>query len=290
MPLQRPNYKGIHSMETGGFFTRVAELEQSGETFAIATVVKARGSVPRHEGSKMVVRADGSIEGTVGGGDLENRVIQESLEALGDGKARCLHYAFRDLEQGDVGVCGGEVEVFLEPIAPRATLVVVGAGHVGRAVAHLARWVGFHVVVSDDRLEYATPESVPDADEYVPGPLSELSQKTRITANTYIVLTTRGVPVDTEALPGLLETEAAYIGVIGSRRRWETAVRQLAARGISPEQLDRVTSPIGLELSAETPEEIALSVLAEIVMLRRGGTGAAMAHKPVVPDSRAGAG
>jgi xanthine dehydrogenase accessory factor len=250
---------------------------------ALATVVRAQGSVPRHAGTKMLVHPDGRFEGTVGGGDLENRVIQSALEALQDGQPRLLEYAFRDLEQGDVGVCGGEMEVFVEPIQPPATVLVVGAGHVGSAVAFLAKWLGFRVVVSDDRPEFATPEAVPGADEYVSGPLSGLPQQVPITAQTYIMLTTRGVAVDLEGLPSLLETPAAYIGIIGSRRRWETAARQLAEQGVPRAQIERITSPMGLELNAETPQEIALSMLAQIVLLRRGGTGEVMAHAPAAP-------
>jgi len=264
-------------------YARLAELERAGQAVALATVVRAQGSVPRHAGTKMLVHPDGSFEGTVGGGDLENRVIQEALQALQDGQPRLLEYAFRDLEQGDVGVCGGEMEVFVEPIQPPATVLVVGAGHVGSAVVFLAKWLGFRVVVSDDRPEFATPEALPGADEYVSGPLSGLPQQVPITAQTYIMLTTRGVAVDLEGLPSLLETPAAYIGIIGSRRRWETAARQLSEQGVSRAQLARVTSPMGLELNAETPQEIALSMLAQIVLLRRGGTGEAMAHAPVAP-------
>jgi len=245
--------------------------------------VRAQGSVPRHAGTKMLIHPDGRFEGTVGGGDLENRVIQSALQALQDGQPRLLAYAFRDLEQGDVGVCGGEMEVFVEPIQPPATVLVVGAGHVGSAVAFLAEWLGFRVVVSDDRPEFATPEAVPGADEYVSGPLSGLPQQVPITAQTYIMLTTRGVAVDLEGLPSLLETPAAYIGIIGSRRRWETAARELAEQGVPRAQIARITSPMGLELNAETPQEIALSMLAQIVLLRRGGTGEAMAHAPVAP-------
>jgi len=264
-------------------YARLAELERAGQAVALATVVRAQGSVPRHAGTKMLIHPDGRFEGTVGGGDLENRVIQSALQALQDGQPRLLEYAFRDLEQGDVGVCGGEMEVFVEPIQPPATVLVVGAGHVGSAVAFLAKWLGFRVVVSDDRPEFATPEAVPGADEYVSGPLSGLPQQVPITAQTYIMLTTRGVAVDLEGLPSLLETPAAYIGIIGSRRRWETAARELAEQGVPRAQIARITSPMGLELNAETPQEIALSMLAQIVLLRRGGTGEAMAHAPVAP-------
>jgi len=232
----------------------------------------------------MLIHPDGGIEGTVGGGDFEHRIIQSGLEVLGGGRARVLKYEFRDLERGDVGVCGGEMEVFVEAIQPQATVVVVGGGHVGKAVAHLANWLGFRVVVNDDRAEFADAEAVPEADQVIHSPLAELSQQLPITPDTYILLTTRGVPVDVEGLPSLLSSEAGYIGVIGSRRRWEVCARQLAERGVPADQIDRVRSPMGLELNAETPEEIAVSMLAEIIMLRRGGSGEVMAHAPQAVD------
>jgi xanthine dehydrogenase accessory factor len=173
------------------------------------------------------------------------------------------------------------MEVFVEPILPKATVLVVGAGHVGLAVADLAHWLGYRVVVSDDRPEFATQEAVPDADEVVECPPAEIPEHVRVNSQTYVVLTTRGLNVDVESLPALLETPAAYIGVIGSRRRWETCVKKLLEAGVPGEAISRVTSPMGLELMAETPEEIAVSIMSEIIMLRRGGTGEPMAHDPM---------
>ncbi len=266
-------------------YRRLAELESTGEPFVVATVVRAQGSVPRHEGAKMLVFPGGRSEGTVGGGDLEHRVIEAALQALQDGLPRKLSYSFHDLERGDVGVCGGEMEVFVEPVRARPTLVVVGGGHVGQAVVHLASWLGFRVVLSDDRPEFACAEAAPGADVYLVGPLAELPQRIQITPDTYVMLTTRGVPVDVDGLPALLESPAGYIGVIGSRRRWEVCARELAARGLPAELIARVHSPMGLELNAETPEEIAVSMLAEIILLRRGGSGERMAHEPSVQES-----
>lgn len=264
-----------------GIFARLAEIEEQGGSVAIATIVRATGSVPRHEGSRMLIFLDGRIEGTVGGGELESQVIEEALQVLKDGKPRTFSYAFRDPEKGDVGVCGGEMEVFVEALRPATTLVVVGGGHVGKAVAHLASWLGFRVVVSDDRPEFATPEAIPEADEFLQCSLGELPEELPINEQTYLVLTTRGMKIDVEGLPALLETSAPYIGVIGSRRRWESTAKELVAQGVSKDKISKVTSPIGLELNAETPEEIAVSILAEIIMLRRGGTGTPMAHTPV---------
>jgi xanthine dehydrogenase accessory factor len=259
-------------------FEELAEIERTGQAAALATVVRARGAVPRHAGSKMLVHADGRLLGTVGGGEMEERVRRAALQSLADGTPQLLHYAFQDPAQGDPGVCGGEVDVFVEPVGRRPTIIVVGGGHVGQAVLHLARWLGFRTVVCDDRPEFASAEAATEADQAVACPMGELADRLGITPDTYLVLTTRGVPLDVEALPALLASPAAYIGVIGSRKRWETTAQELRARGVSPEALARVTSPMGLELKAETPEEIAVSILAQIIQRRRGGTGESMAN------------
>lgn len=257
-------------------FQLIAEVEARNGAAAICTIIRSHGSTPRHTGSKMLVYPDGSIAGTVGGGEMERRVTGEALQVIQDGRSRLLSYNMTDPARGDPGVCGGQVEVFVEPLIPRPTLVVIGSGHVGKAVAQLAHWLNFQVVVNDDRPDFCTPQAVPGADQYLPVTIAELPQHLEITPWTYLVLTTRGANIDVQGLPYLLTSPAAYIGVIGSQRRWATTVRQLRERGVTDEQLARVRSPIGLELNAETPEEIAVSILAEIIMLRQGGTGRVM--------------
>ena len=164
----------------------------------------------------------------------------------------------------------------MEPILPAPTLVVIGAGHVGKAVVHLAKWLGFRVVASDDRTEFCTPESTPGADEYLPVEMGKLAESLKITNRTYLVVTSRGSNVDALGLPSLLASQAAYIGVIGSKRRWATTVKALKEKGVTDELIAKVHSPIGLELQAETPEEIAVSIMAEVLMVRDKGTGAQM--------------
>ncbi len=263
-------------MPSKSIYQALAELEHSHQPAALCTVVRTSGSTPRHSTSKMLVYEDGSILGTVGGGELENRVRKEALASLQDGMPRLLSYAMNDPARGDAGVCGGQVEVFVEPILPAPLMVVIGGGHVGKAVAHLGKWLGYRIAVSDDRPEFCTPEANPDADEFHTCPLAELPQHVNITPHTVLILTTRGSNVDAAGLPALLETPAAYIGIIGSRKRWLTTVKELNAQGITDEQLARVHSPIGLGLGAETPEEIAVSILAEVLMLRAGGSGKPM--------------
>ena len=260
-------------------FRAVVELEERNEPGALCTIVRSQGSTPRRSTSKMLVYLDGSIAGTVGGGELENRVIREAKEVILSGRSRMLEYSMTNPERGDPGVCGGQLEIYVEPIQPKPVLVVLGAGHVGKAVVHLANWLGFRVVVNDDRVEFCNPEATPGGDEYHAVLMEELPEHMQITPWTYLVLTTRGSNVDVVGLPALLKTPAAYIGVIGSRRRWMETRSKILETGISEAELARVRSPMGLELNAETPEEIATSIMAEIIMLRQGGDGRVMAGK-----------
>jgi xanthine dehydrogenase accessory factor len=260
-------------------YQAIVELEERNEPGALCTIVRSQGSTPRRSTSKMLVYPDGSIMGTVGGGELENRVIREARQVIQSGQARMLEYSMTDPKRGDPGVCGGQLEIYVEPIQPKPVLVVLGAGHVGKAVAHLAKWLGFRVVVSDDRVEFCNPEATPGGDEYQAVLMEELPQHMEITPWTYMVLTTRGSNIDIPGLPALLKTPAAYIGVIGSRRRWTVTRNKLLEAGVPEDELARVRSPMGLELNAETPEEIAVSIMAEIIMLRAGGDGRVMAGK-----------
>ena len=257
-------------------FAPLAELEKNGGSAALCTIIRERGSVPRHVSSKMLVHLDGRIEGTVGGGEMERRLIAEALAVLAAGTPKVVSYTLVDLTAGDPGVCGGEVEIFIEPINPLPVLLVIGGGHVGKALVHLGKWLGFRVVLSDDRPEFCNPQSVPEADEYLPLTIRELAQTFPFQPQTYIVMPTRGLPLDVAGLPYLLDVPHAYLGVIGSRRRWAAAVKQMQANGVALDRLEHIQAPMGLELNAETPEEIALSILAEIIMQRRGGTGKTM--------------
>ena len=260
--------------------------QEAGRPVVLATIIKARGSVPRQSGAKMLVYGDGRISGTIGGGEMEARVVKEALACLADGQTRVVPYSLVDPQRGDPGLCGGEVEVYLEPYAPQATLLVIGCGHVGKAVAELGHWLGYRVVVSDDREELASPEHVADADVYLPGAIKEIVPRAGIHGNTFIAILTRNVHLDRELLPLLAETDAPYIGVIGSRRRWRETKKLLVEDGMPEEELARFHSPIGLELKAESPEEIAVSILSEIMLLRHGGSGARMTELATVEALR----
>ncbi|NWG17030.1 MAG: XdhC family protein [Chloroflexi bacterium] len=263
--------------ENRAVFEALVEAQAKGHPVALATVVSTQGSVPRRAGSKMLVRADGSIVGTVGGGAMEQLVVLAALEAMKDGQPRLPRYNLNDLGAGDPGVCGGTVQVFIEPVGVSPALLVIGGGHVGRALAELGKWVGYRVIVSDDREAFCNPDYLPGMDGYIVCKPGEITTCVEITPQTYVAAVTRGLPVDLDLIPALLQTEAAYIGLIGSRRRWALAVKALKEeRGLSEEQIKRVYAPIGLELNAETPHEIAISILAQIILVQRGGTGAAM--------------
>jgi xanthine dehydrogenase accessory factor len=247
----------------------VSAAVDAGETVCVATVVQTSRSVPRRAGSKMLVYADGRAIGTIGGGEMESRVVRAALEAIADRSTRLCTYQLVDPSTGDPGVCGGEATISLEPFMPTPTVYVVGCGHVGKSVVELAHWMGFRVIATDDRPDLATSSELPLADGTVSGHITEALKQFPITAETHVVVVTRNMAIDLELLPHLVATPARSIGVMGSARRWDETRTALLAAGAAATDLNRITAPIGLELHAETPEEIAVSILAEIVSLRR---------------------
>jgi xanthine dehydrogenase accessory factor len=263
-------------MDEKDIYRAIVEAQDKGVSVALATVIRTQGSMPRHVGSKMIVWPDGQLVGTVGGGAMEAKVIAEAQRAILDGEPKIVSYTLNDLKQGDPGICGGTAEIFIEPLLHLPTLVVIGCGHVGKALAELGKWMGFRVIVSDDRAEYCNPQHIPNMDGYVVTPPSQLATHLDLNSRLYIAAVTRGLPVDLDLFPPLLNANVAYLGLIGSRRRWALTVKALEERGFTREQVARVRSPIGLELNAETPQEIAVSIMAEITMLRSGGTGEPM--------------
>lgn len=269
--------------EDRAVFEAAFTAQREGRPAALVTVVKTQGSVPRQAGCKMLVWPDGNIVGTVGGGQMEARAIAEAQAAVGDGQPRTLRYDLSDPSAGDPGICGGTVELFIDPLVPPPLLVVVGCGHVGRALAELGHWMEFRVIVADDRPGYATPEQIPGMDGYLEVPPSEIAHHVTLGPRSAVACVTRGLPVDQTLIPALLATDAGYIGLIGSRRRWALTAETLVEQGIARESLARVHAPIGLELQAETPKEIALSIMAEIIMVMRGGSGGQMQWK--LPNS-----
>jgi xanthine dehydrogenase accessory factor len=245
----------------------------AGRSVALVTVTATTRSVPRHAGAKLLVLSNGDSTrtlGTIGGGEMEARCIVEATAAIADGKSRTLTYELLDAANGDPGVCGGTVELFVEPFLPTPTVYVIGCGHVGAAVVNLAKWMGYRVVATDDRAALATQANLPGADVVFAGAFASALEAEPIGAHTSVVVVTRNMAVDLELLPLVLATSARFVGVMGSARRWATTASTLQERGVSLEALARVHSPIGVNINAETPEEIAVSIMAAVVSDRRG--------------------
>ncbi len=242
---------------------------QNNKPAALATVVKTRGATPREPGTKMLVYPDGKIVGTIGGSTMELRVITEARTAIRDGKPRYLELTLADDDHGAPREDAGAMEIFVEPLTLAPTLVIVGAGHVGAAVAQLAKTLGFRITVLDDRADFVTPENFPYADERLAGDLIEKIREIEIAPQTYIVIVTRNHALDPALLGAIVEKDAAYIGMLGSARRAATVLDTLKQRGISATALARVHAPIGIEINAETPQEIAVSIMAEIIQVKR---------------------
>ncbi len=255
-------------------YEAVAEALRRGETVAVATIVQTRGSTPRRVGTKMLIRRDGAITGTVGGGALEAAIIEAAQEALAEGESRLVHHGLRaDRREEDLGICGGDLDVFVDVVAPQVTLLLIGAGHIAVPLARLAPPLGFRTVVLDNRAEYANRDRFPQAEEIRVEDVEAALGSLDITPSTWIVIATPSHESDAVALRAVVESSAAYIGLLGSRRKVSLIFKALRRDGVGEEALARIHAPIGLDLGGETPEEIALSIMAEMVMLRRGGQG-----------------
>src|SRR5215813_2868282 len=217
-------------------YRAIVEAQEKGLVSALATVIRTVGSVPRLPGSKMLVWPDGKIIGTVGGGAMESRVIKDAQAAMQDGQLRIVSYTLNDLRKGDPGVCGGTVEIFVEPLTSTPTLVVIGCGHVGKALAELGKWVGYRLILCDDRVEYCNSDYIPNMDGYVLAAPSQVPQHVKLGPQTYVACVTRGLPIDVDLIPALLQIDLPYIGLIGSRRRWSLTVKALQEKGYTVEQ------------------------------------------------------
>jgi len=213
----------------------------------------------------MLVYADGTTSGTVGGGQVEALIRDDALVALDDGTTRLKQYTLEDPERGDPGICGGTMTISLEPYMPPHTIFVIGCGHVGRAVVDLAHWLGYRTVATDDRAELVTDETMPNAEVRFVGTVEEALAAEPVHENTSIVVVTRSHDMDVEIVPLLLETPARYIGVMGSTRRWTATRERLLEFGVSATAIDRVHVPIGINIGAETVEEIAVSIMSEVI-------------------------
>ena len=247
---------------------------------ALVTVVRARGSTPQRVGAKMLVFADGRTIGTIGGGCYENDAFWKAREALASGKSSVQHYELNDdFAQENGLVCGGQMDVHIDPLEPTAHLYVVGAGHVAFHLGRMAAEAGFRVHVVDDREKFASRERFPSADEVLVEPIPEWLHRVELPATAYVVVVTRGHVHDLEAMRALAARDLKYLGLIGSRAKVRRIYDFLIEEGLPPECLDRVHAPIGLDIGAVAPAEIAVSILAELIAARRGVDTSALAMK-----------
>jgi xanthine dehydrogenase accessory factor len=259
-------------------FEEIVELRRTGRRGALATIVHARGSIPSFESAKMLVRDDGTIAGTIGGGCVEAEVWQAAREVMEQEKPRNLTFNLNHDPKYDTGlVCGGTLEIYLEPILPVQTLYLFGAGHVSVNVYRAARMTGFEVVVVDDRESYANRERFPEAKDVYAEDFERALSQLAPNHSSYVVIVTRGHRDDMRVLRWAVGTPAKYIGMIGSQRKVIAIYKQLENEGVSPEQLARVYAPVGLDIGAVTPEEIAIAIIAEMIAIRRGADS--VAHK-----------
>lgn len=259
-------------------YEQIVQLRREGRRGAVATIVNVRGSIPSFRTAKMLVRDDGSIAGTIGGGCVEAEVWQAAREVMESEKPRTLTFDLNQDPKFDTGlVCGGTLEVFVEPVLPPAILYVFGAGHVAINVCQAAANAGFDVIVSDDRSSYASKERFPAALEVHALDFDEAMRKFDPTESSFIVIVTRGHRDDMRILRWAVQTRSRYIGMIGSKRKVIQIFKALQQEGIPAHLFERVHAPIGLDIGAITPEEIAVSITAELIAIRRHA-GAALPH------------
>jgi xanthine dehydrogenase accessory factor len=251
-------------------YEQIVQLRREGRRGAVATIVNVRGSVPSFRTAKMLVRDDGSIAGTIGGGCVEADVWQAAREVMESEKPRTLTFDLNQDPKYDTGlVCGGTLEVFVEPVLPPALLYIFGAGHVAINVCRVASNAGFDVIVIDDRSSYASKERFPAAHEVHALDFDEAIKKIEPNESSYIVIVTRGHRDDMRVLRWAVQTRARYVGMIGSQRKVIQIFKALREEGLPAYVFERVHAPIGLDIGAVTPEEIAVSITAELIGVRR---------------------
>jgi len=256
-------------------YEQIVQLRREGRRGAVATIVNVRGSIPSFKTAKMLVRDDGSILGTIGGGCVEAEVWQAAREVMEAEKPRSLTFDLNQDPKYDTGlVCGGTLEVFIEPVLPQVLLYLFGAGHVAASLCTTASQAGFDVVVTDDRSSYATKERFPGASEVHALDFEQAMRKFDPNESSYIVIVTRGHRDDMRILRWAVQTPARYIGMIGSKRKVIGIFKTLRDEGLSAHLFDRVHAPIGLDIGAVTPEEIAIAISAELIAFRRNATSA----------------
>ena len=252
-------------------YQELVKIISKGEPAVLATIITSRGSAPRKAGAKMLIRADGSFIGTIGGGGTEFKIRQKVAEVMKSGEPQTVQFDLSGKDEALVMICGGQMEVFLEPIMVPETLFLFGAGHMSQSTAAMAKKLGFRVVVVDPRPEYTNSERFPDADSLVVEEYESAFARLNVDENSYLVIYTTGYLVDEKCLKFAVGTKAKFIGMIGSKKKVKEVKEHLLQKGVTAERFDRIYAPIGLEIGAETPEEIAISILAEIIKIKRTG-------------------
>jgi xanthine dehydrogenase accessory factor len=247
-------------------YEEMVRLSRQGEPFALALVIESGGSSPRKAGAKMLVRRDGTLLGSVGGGRVEKETVQAAREVLDEGVPRTLQFV---LNQENGFACGGQMTVYIEPQGGRPHLVMFGAGHVGRAVTALAHGCGFRVTVVDERPACATRDQLAGADQIICSSPAEAFGKLSLDRKSFIIVATPGHLGDFDAVRGSLATSAGFIGLLGSRSKRETLLRTLEQEGFAADQRARVVTPVGLDIGAQTPEELAVSIVGQLIATRR---------------------
>ena len=254
---------------------RLLKAAEGGEPVFLASVLEA-GPRPLEAGARLLVERSGERLGSLGDSVLDNLLAAHAPVAFAAHSAQTLYIIPEGLSERTVK---GATAIYVEVVEAKPVFLVVGGGHVGRAIATLADFLDFHVVVLDDREDFANEEALPQADQVICEDFEEALRKFPIDGNTYITMVTRGHKQDETSLRTCLGRGAAYLGMIGSRRRSGAVIQHLKEEGFDADELDRVRTPIGLHIGAETPEEIAISIMAEVIMMRRGGDGAVMYHR-----------
>jgi len=250
-------------------YQELVNLTSKRERAVLATVISSRGSAPRKVGAKMLIKNDGTFIGSVGGGGVEQQVKEKAIEVAASGEAQIMHFDLSGKGENPTMICGGQMDVFLEPILPVETLYLFGAGHIAQSTAAMGKKLGFRVVVIDPRPEYNNNERFPDADLLMAEEYGSAFSKLKVDEDSYIVIYTTGHVLDEQCLRFAVGTKAKYIGMIGSKKKVKEVKERLLQKGVPRQQLDKVYAPIGIEIGAETPEEIAISILAEIIQAKR---------------------
>lgn len=253
---------------------KTLELIESGKNVATVTVVKTKGSTPREAGAMMAVLEDGTIYGTIGGGAFENHIIKLTVDALKNNENKFISL---ELEQDELKmICGGEADVFINVHKSRPKLLIAGGGHVGYALYKIASNLNFDIVIFEDREELLIGDRFENAYELVTGRIDKELSNYNIDMDTYVVIATRGHEYDQSGLRAVVDSDARYIGVIGSKRKVSIMMNNLKEEGISDDKLSKVYSPIGIDIDDGSPEEIAISILSEILAIKNNGNLAHM--------------